>query len=256
MTMPNSRVPGIVTHKMPKRMGLDEVQLSTLVKGTPFMVKSGTRDTGHTGATTVLRPGNIFAKAAGQAYFVLLIADNHALIDFGAPAAVVSAEAPDAGWGGKTLKLYRNGVLVATVVGAGGDDTLAEWITALHANRAFSANAVASDDGTGKLKITDALGRGDALRVALDLETGYANAFDSDADDADDSSYQEAVGTLLDVRMNLEEIPMLDASGADIEGACFDNLWAGTIKVAQLAAAALPAMAQGVFQQRGSQVRA
>lgn len=249
-----SQLPGIVTHRKPKKMALDSAQKSALVYGDPIVIETGQTDSGNSVRSTVLRPGNVVAKKSGSTKFV--VADDYAHIDQGTAAAVVSAEAPDGDWASKVLKLFRNGVKVAEVTAAATDDTLAEWLTLLNGDQAFAANAEAADDGAGKLEITDQLGIG-AIRVEINLNTAYANAFDSDDDGTNDSSYAEDENDLVDVRVILEEVDMLDAGGNADDGFCSENAWAGIFRVSDLITGGsdgtIPASAKGVLRARGSQ---
>lgn len=249
-------LPGVTTRTKPKRLALDDVQLSSLVYGDPIVIESGTTDAGSS-RSTLLRPGGVYMKKTGSTKFVAVT--NVHEVDQGTPAAITSAEAVDAGWASKTLTLFRNGVKVAEVTVGGADDTAAEWVTALHADVAFRANATASDS-SGSLVITDNLGGGDALRVEVDLDTAYDNAFDSSGGSSNDSSYEEAIGTVPDVRVILDEVDMLDGNATAIDGHSARNVWAGHFKTADLVSGGtlgtIPASAQGIFQARGSRFTA
>lgn len=245
--MLGSNVPGITTHKTPKKMGLDDVQVSALVYGDPIVIESGATDSGHTNQTNTLRPGQVLIKKTGSTKFI--VASDYANADPGSVAVVDSAEAPDSDWASTTITLYRNGVLVATVTAAAGDDTLGEFLTLLNSDQSFAANAIAADDGGGNLRITDLQGGGDALRVESTLATAYGTAGGA-------GSYAEDEGELPDVRVTLEEVTMVDANGTAMDGFCSENARVGHFKVADLVTngtkGSIPASAKGVLKKRGS----
>lgn len=240
-----SSLAGITTHKNPKRMALDDVQQGALVYGDPIVIASGVTDSGHTGQTNTLRPGTVVVKKTGSTQFVS--ATDYANHDVGSVAQVDSAEAPDADWASTTITLYRNGVQVASVTLGGADDTVAEVVTALNADQAFAANAKAVANTI--LEVYDLLGNGDALRLESTLATAYATAGGA-------GSYAEAIGSVPDVRVLLEEVTMVDANGTATTGFSAENARKGHFKIADLVsggtAGTIPASARGVLTRRGS----
>lgn len=250
-----SQLPGITTFKSPKRMALDDVQLSATVFGDSIEILTGEADSGHTGQTNVLRPGNVVAKKSGSSKFILASNANWADIDKGAVAAINSAEAPDGDWVSKVVKLYRNGVKVAEVTLAGDDDSTSEVRDALNADPEFAANALATGEDAAVLVITDLHGKGDALTVEINLDTAYAV-------DIGTSSIAHAKGSLPDVRVLGEEVCMVDAAGNAIDGFSSFNFWSGHFKATDLIvggtqatqASDIPAWARAVLEARGSKI--
>jgi len=244
-----SSLPGIVTHRKPKRMALNDAQQSALIKGGPVVIESGQVDAGNTAyRTTVLRPGNVITKKTGSTKFVVV--DDYANVDQGTVAAVTSAIAPDVTWQSVVLTIFRNGVKVYTVTAGAADDTLAEFLTLLNTTTPMP-ELIAADDGGGKLKITDEIGNGDAIRVEASLATAYGTAGGA-------GSYAEDEGTVPDVRVILEEVDMLSAAGSAQDGFCSENAWSGSFRVGDLirgksGAAGIPASAKAILKARGSQ---
>lgn len=259
-----SQLPGITTFRSPKRMALDEVQLSTMVLGDPIQIASGVVDAGHTGQTNVLRPGGMFAKKTGSSLYVPVSDAYWGLIDKGGVGEITSEEAPDDDWEGKTLSLYRNGVLVAAVVLAGTDDTTSEVVTALNANASFRNHALASGGDGEPLVITDVLGFGGALSASIPLTTAFAAAYDQDGAGGNDASVAHAKSTQPDVRVIGEEVCMVDAAGNAIDGFSAWNFRVGYFQAKQLIiggtqAAQLsdvPAWARAVMEALGSRFAA
>lgn len=252
-----SQLPGIVTHKSPKRMALDDVQLSTLVLGGPILIETGTTDSGHSGQTNVLRPGGMYAKKTGSDLFTPVSNGNWANIDKGSRATLTSAEAADTDWDGTVIKLYRNGVKVAEVTLSGTDDSTSEVVAALNGDQAFAANAVASGQDAEPLVITDLHAKGDALTVEQNLATAWGVNLTT-------LSIAHAKGTVPDVRVIGEEVCMVDASGAAIHGFCSWNFRAGYFKAKQLivggtqatAVSDIPAWARACMEALGGQFAA
>lgn len=250
--MLGSNVPGVVTTRRPRRMALDDVQQSSIKFGQPIKIKSGTADSGHTNQTNVLRHGGMFVNETGATGYHVPVSD-WVNADHGTVATLTSAEAPDGDWASKVMKLFRNGVQVASVTLGGADDSTSEVVTALNANKAFVANAVASGNDAAVLVITDALGVG-ALSVEINLLSAYATA------NGAASSVAHAINVPPDVRVILEEVCMTDASGAAIAGSSTFNAIAGHFKRSELviggtvaaSLAAVPAWARGAMERLGS----
>lgn len=255
-----SSLPGIVTHRKPKRMALDEGQSYEF--GQPIRIKSGTTDSGHTGQTNVLRPGGIFVEETGSTgYFVPAADADWADIAKGSLGAITSEEAPDDDWESKTLYLYRNGILVASVALGANDDTTAEVVTALNGDTSFRKHALASGDNGNPLVITDDNpGAGGALTVVFPLTTAYATAIDTTGNGSNDSSIAHAKSTLPDVRVIGEEVAMVDSAGNAQAGYSSFNLRAGHFRASKLIVggtqattlAAIPAWVRAIFEARGS----
>jgi|GEM_PF-3796544 len=252
MYQTGSNLPGIVTAKKPKRMALDSVQIGQMRFGGPIKIKSGTTDSGHTGMTSVLRPGGMFVAEAGATGLFVPVSDWVGG-ERGTAAVLTSAEAPDTDWDVSVMKLFRNGVQVASVTLAATDDTTSEVVTALNANASFRNHALASGLDAAVLVITDVLGIG-ALSIEINLLSAYATA------NGAASSVAHAVNVLPDVRVIAEEVAMRDASGESIDGFCSENYEAGLFRASHLVIggtqattlAAVPAWARGVMEARGS----
>lgn len=247
-----SNLPGITTHKKPKRMALDSVQLGRMQFGAPIRIKAGTVDSGHTSMTSVLRPGGIFVAETGATGYYVPV-DDWANADKGTLGAITSAEAADTDWDGTVIKLFRNGVQVASVTLAGTDDSTSEVVTALNANASFRNHAVASGSDGQPLVITDVLGYGGALSVEQNLDTAWST-------DIGSSSIGHAKSTYPDVRIIGEEVAMRDANGESIAGLCTYNFEAGLFRASHLIVggtqattlAAVPAWVRAIFEARGS----
>ena len=252
MYQTGSNLPGIVTTKKPKRMALDSVQIGQMRFGGPIKIKSGTTDSGHTGMTSVLRPGGMFVAEAGATGLFVPVGE-WVSGERGTAAVLTSAETADTDWDGSVMKLFRNGVLVASVTLGGDDDTTAEVVTALNANVSFRNHALASGANGAVLVITDVIGIG-ALSIEINLLTAYATA------NGAASSVAHAVNVLPDVRVIAEEVAMRDAGGESIDGFCSENYEAGLFRASHLVIggtqattlAAVPAWARGVMEARGS----
>lgn len=249
-----SNLPGITTHKKPKRMGLDSAQLGRMQFGAPIKIKAGTTDSGHTGMTSVLRPGGIFVKETGDTgFYVPAATADWASIDKGSLGAITSDEAADTDWDGTIIKLFRNGVQVASVTLAGTDDSTSEVVTALNANASFRNHAIASGTDGNPLVITDVLGYGGALSVEQNLASAWPV-------DLTTFSVGHAKSAQPDVRIIGEEVAMRDANGESIAGLCSYNFEAGLFRASHLivggtqatALADIPAWVRAIFEARGS----
>lgn len=248
-----SNLPGLTAHHKPKRMALDDVQIGTMRSGSAIRIKSGTTDSGHTGMTNLLRPGGIFAKETGDTGYYVPVTD-WVNAEKGTAAVLTSAEAPDADWASKVVKLFRNGLQVAEVTLAGTDDSTSEVVTALNANASFRNHALASGLDAAVLVITDVLGLG-ALSVEINLLSAYATA------NGAASSVAHGINLVPDVRVIAEEVAMLDAAGEAIAGFCSENFTAGFFRGKHLIVGGvqvtttltlIPAWARAIFEARGS----
>lgn len=90
--------------------------------------------------STMLRPGNILIKDTTTGKYF----DDTTSGDGSTQASVASAAAAGATWASKTVELQIDGVSIVTVTLGALDDTTSEVVTALNANGAFRANAIAS----------------------------------------------------------------------------------------------------------------
>ena len=97
--------------------------------------------------TTLLRPGNVLGKDSAGKY--VEANDTNVVAD-----TVASHTGTGAAFstGSLTFIWQYKGGAAQTVTGAGGDDTLAEWVIKLNADADFAADLVASDSGS-QLKI-------------------------------------------------------------------------------------------------------
>lgn len=246
-----SNLPGITTAKKPKRMALDSVQLGSMRFGGPILIKSGTTDSGHTGATNTLRPGTMVAAETGGTGYYVPVSD-WASVAKGTAGAITSLIAGGATTQSKILKLFRNGVQVASVTFASDDNTTSKLVTALNGNASFRNHAVASGADGAALVITDVLGIG-ALTAEIDLDTFFAI-------DIGTSSIGHAITTHPDVRVIGEEVGMRDANGEAIAGHSSWNFEAGLFRASHLivggaqvtALTDIPAWARAVLEARGS----
>jgi hypothetical protein len=250
--MLGSNLPGIVTFKTPKRMALDGIQQGSMRFGGPIKIKSGTADSGHTGQTNILRPGGIFVEETGSTGYYVPV-NEWVSVAKGTAAVITSAEDPDADWASKVIKLFRNGVQVASVTLGAGDDTTSEVVTALNADASFRNNAIASGADLANLVITDVVGLG-ALTVEINLLSAYATA------NGAASSVGHAVNVIPDVRVIGESVCMTDSAGSAAPGECTYNFTAGHFRGKHLivggtvvaALTDIPAFARAILEARGS----
>lgn len=172
--------------------------------------------------TTMLRPGTILLKGASDNKWY----DDETGGRASAPATISSSEAPDADWQSATITLTIDGVAVVTVTLGAADDTIAELVTALNANAAFRANAIASDSGAADLVKIDAIDPAVHLKVTSSLATAFGadgkEAFPTEADIAVITEYCDQLnplGTAADARVSAVRAGVFDESNLLWQGA-------------------------------------
>lgn len=175
------------------------VALGDEVIGPPIVLAASTNDNPNSDRTTAQKTrgefpeGDVVCRKSGATTFVEANDPNRAA--FGAPA-VASAEAPDADWASKTVKLFVNGAEVASVALGAGDDTTAEVVAALAGDTDFAAHATPSGANGNPLVVTGLrAGADQSIRVHVNLSTAFA---DSDGSTGSEAS---AAGTDPDFRV-------------------------------------------------------
>lgn len=165
-------------------------------------------DTANTGKTHEFRKGNVVILDASAGKYVKPTDGDG---DLGLPPVITSIEDPDADWASKVVTLKRNGATVAAVTLGGSDDSTSEVVTALNANAAFRAHAVASGADLANLVITGTRGGpGESLEVSINLDTAYASDDGSSSSDA-------AVGSDAQVRVTCEMANLKDSDGVAVD---------------------------------------
>lgn len=168
-----------------------------------IVLDSGNVDSGST-PTSRFRAGNVvvYKTSIGQ-----YVEANDTTGDRPTQPTVTSAEAADTDWDGTTITTYLDGVLVATSVLAGSDDSTSEVVTKLNTDYA-AANLpiVASGLDAAVLVIKVNGGIHSSLRVESTLATAYATAGGA-------GSYAEDVGNEADYRVTLEDVDLIDRDG-------------------------------------------
>lgn len=204
-------------------------------------IKSANVDAGNSAMrTTILRPGNILLKGADGLWY-----DD---VTTGVPSAgaiVRSAEAPDADWQSATITLTVNGIAVVTVSLGAGDDTIAEVVTALNADSAFRAWAIASDNGADDLVKITLIEPGAERQVKV--TSSLSSAFGADG--------TEAHGTDGDWAVLPNYLDMFDGNGVVANQQGIQLLRRGHFDESNLiwtGAATLPADFKRIMLARGS----
>lgn len=112
--------------------------------GKAIVVDSSVTDTGST-PNNWIRPGLVVAKHASDGRYY---AADSANAKKNGQASIASLVAIGAGAASDTFKWKYKGGEEQTVTGGAGDDTAAEWVTALNADADFSADLIASAAGS------------------------------------------------------------------------------------------------------------
>lgn len=209
-------------------------------QGNDIKLKGGvTTDFPATGGKVMPAGAVVVKKTSDGLYYLASDAANG---DRNAGAIVTSLEKPDADWKDKTLTWtinYPDGTVeTGTVLGANGDDTIAEWVTVLNADERFSDHFVASDAGASDLLVitSRAAGNGITARMSMDLDTAFAT---------DDGATSHADGTSVDAdyRVVYEQRSLVDAAGASRNSDPVPTLLAGHFDESELTGLTLEAKA-------------
>lgn len=167
--------------------------------------------------------GNVLAKKSGSTKYIE--ASRYGDIQAVAAPTLVSAEVPDADWAGKVVKIYSDGLEVASVTLGGADDTLPEVVAAINGDALAAAHVVASSDTN--LRITSKFaGRGHSIAASINLTTGFATVSGA-------SSYQSASTTLTEYVITAFDVDTQDLDGAAQDGAVLAAM-AGRFNTADL----------------------
>lgn len=193
-----------------------------------------------------IRAGSVVVKETGDGlYYLADGADGASAGDINTVALVSSAEAPDADWASKVITwsvFYPDGRIVSDSVTLGaGDDTVAEVVTALHANVNFRNHLLATANTILEVR---ALVKGAVrVRISVDLTTAYGTIDGT-------SSYTEAVGTEADYRVITQDRDLVDLDGASAPSRPVSTLLAGRFDESEMSH--LSNEARAVLQGRGS----
>ena len=164
-------------------------------KHSDVTIDSGQSDSGST-PTSRIREGRVVVLRTSTGRYVFADDANG---DRCTPPVVTAAEAADGDWASTTITLKRNGATVVTVTLGAGDNTTNLVVTALNANAAFRANAIASAS-SGRVVVTGLVGgAGESIEIVASLATafGTAGTASDSGEDADYAVTTQAT-TLLD----------------------------------------------------------
>lgn len=216
------------------------------VQGNDVKLKGGVETDFPADGDKVMPPFAVVVKKTADGLYYL--ANDAANGDRNTAAVVTSAEKPDADWKDKTLTwtlhLPSGAVEEGTVLLGNADDTIAEVITALHADYAFASRFVASDSGAGDLLVVTTKAKGRvALKLSMDLDTAYAT------DDGASSSATDE-GAEADYRVTAEQRSLVGIGGAARDSDPVPTYKAGHFDESELTGLTLEAKA--VLMGRGS----
>lgn len=199
--------------------------------------------------------GAVVVKETGDGmYYLADAADGAAAGDINTAAVVTSDEKPDSDWASKTFTwVYRERgqTFSGTIVAAGGDDTIGEFVTLFNADAGFAQIAVASDAGASDLLVCTTRAKGDVtltISENITLHTGFGNALGAAAGTS-------ASGAQADYRVVTREVDLVDTAGvsrntdpvATLKAGRFDEseMWGGST-------ATVPSEAKAVLISNGS----
>ena len=193
-----------------------------------------------------IRAGAAVVKESGDGlYYLASGADGASAGDINTVALVSSAEAPDGDWASKVVTwsvFYPDGSVVSDTVTLGaGDDTVAELVTALHANVNFRNHLLATANTILEIRslVKDAV----RVRISVNLTTAYGTVSGS-------SSYTDGTGTQADYRVITQDRDLIDVNGTSAPSHPVSTLMAGRFDESEMSH--LSNEARAVLQGRGS----